>query len=529
MSDTPRQAAQRAWQDFPIRPTTLVGYRSEGRVLAIGPAERLAELPFPAAPSLIIHTLATETGQLDRNHAHSIPQLAGAVAVEVTGHLGAFRVGAEIGGLQVDVNRELAAGMDFDLILDLQETPSIARAVLPIGYRQAGPGQAAEAMAELAEYVGEFDKPKFFEHEPEICAHGASRIEGCRACLEVCGAGAIRSERLKIEVDPYLCQGCGDCATVCPAGAMNYLYPRRGDTLERLRRMLDAWFDAGGEPPVLLLHDGEAGAEWLATHRDDLAGDCLPFPVEALGAAGPDCWLSALAYGCRSVRLLAVGATSAQTAMALESQRSLAEDLLVGLGYPSGLIRLVEPPEPGVPGDTALGDLPRARHAGDDDKRTAIRLALNHLHQHAPRRPATLALAAGAPFGEIRVDPARCTLCMACVSICPEHALADGGDQPRLSFIEANCVQCGLCRAACPEDAIALAPRYLFDPQDARRPRTLHEEEVFHCIACGKPFATAALIRVITARLQGHAMFQGDRLKHLRMCEDCRVKALFTA
>jgi len=525
---SPRQAAERAWEDFPVRATTLVGYRSEGRLLAIGPAARLAELPLPETPPLRLQALVTGTDPAGNARVSNVPHLAGIASLAVTGHLGAYRAHAEIAGHWVDVNKALAGGADFDLILDLQDTPILDRAVLPIGYRTAGPGETAEVMAELVELVGEFDKPTFFEHKPEICAHGASRIEGCRACLDVCGAGAIRSERLKIEVDPYLCQGCGDCATVCPAGAMNYLYPRRGDNLERLRRMLEAWFDAGGERPVLLLHEGEAGADWLAAHRDDLADDCLPFPLEALGAAGPDFWLSALAYGCRSVRLLAVGAPTAQTAMALESQRSLAEDLLVGLGYPSGLIRLVKPPEPGIPGDAALGDLPRTRHAGDDDKRTAIRLALNHLHQHAPQQPATLALAAGAPFGEIHVDPTRCTLCMACVSICPEHALADGCDQPRLSFLEANCVQCGLCRAACPEDAIALAPRYRFDLQEARRARTLHEEEVFHCVACGKPFATAALIRTITARLQGHAMFRGDRLKHLQMCEDCRVKALFT-
>jgi len=123
------------------------------------------------------------------------------------------------------------------------------------------------------------------------------------------------------------------------------------------------------------------------------------------------------------------------------------------------------------------------------------------------------------------VDRAKCTLCLACVGACPEGALLDNAESPRLSFIERNCVQCGLCASTCPEDAITLVPRLLLaDGGKARRqPRVLHEAEPFRCIRCGKPFGTLRAIETMVAKLSGHAMFQGHAAQRLQMCSDCRV------
>lgn len=524
----PRQAAEQVHAYHPIRPTTLIPYHSDGNLLAIGRAARLAGLSKHTLPGLSIFRLICSEEPCSPDVETRFPSLASASDVKVRGHLGAFRVEATINGVSVDVNRTLLRDAAFDLILDLQDVPAITLPVPPLGYRVAGSGPMEEFLAELAELVGDFEKPKFFEVRPEICAHSASDIKGCRACLDVCGAGAIRSENQKISVDPHLCQGCGDCTTVCPAGAINYLYPRRGDSLARLRAMLDAWFRADGDPPILLLYDAEAGANCEVLWADHRSDHFLPYPLEALGAVGLDFWLNALAYGCSAVGLLVLSELSRQTISALKTQLCHAETLLTGLGYPAGLIRLIRPHELTRLDQEDGVRVPPARHGGDDDKRTAIRQALAHLHKHAPSQPDVLNLGEGAPFGEVRVDPARCTLCMACVSICPEAALSAGDDEPRLGFIEANCVQCGLCRNACPEAAITLHPRYRFDAVDARRSRVLHREEVFRCITCGKPFANAAMIRTITQRLRGHPMFQGDRHRHLKMCDECRVKTLFS-
>ena len=135
---------------------------------------------------------------------------------------------------------------------------------------------------------------------------------------------------------------------------------------------------------------------------------------------------------------------------------------------------------------------------------------------------------AGAPFGQILVNKDSCTLCMACVAVCPAEALSDGNELPRLNFHESSCVQCGLCSKACPERAIQLDARFVFRSDWAQAKRTLNEEEPFCCTACGKPFATPSAIKRIQTMLGGHHMFQSEEQKRrLLMCEDCRVRDMF--
>ena len=104
-----------------------------------------------------------------------------------------------------------------------------------------------------------------------------------------------------------------------------------------------------------------------------------------------------------------------------------------------------------------------------NDKRQTIRNAIDHVVAEASdaSQPA-VALGADAPFGEVIVDTGACTLCLACVTVCPGRALQDGESKPQLKLIESACLQCGLCEKACPESAITLRPRYLYDSEQAR-------------------------------------------------------------
>jgi ferredoxin len=146
-----------------------------------------------------------------------------------------------------------------------------------------------------------------------------------------------------------------------------------------------------------------------------------------------------------------------------------------------------------------------------------------HLAKHAPRPVTEIALAAGAPYGEVVVDKEKCTLCLACAGACPESALMDGTDVPMLRFLERNCVQCGLCESTCPEEAIALRPRLLLTPA-VREARVLNETQPFHCVSCGKAFGTRQMVDAMLGRLSGHSMFaDGAALRRLQMCADCRV------
>ena len=82
---------------------------------------------------------------------------------------------------------------------------------------RAGRRTARTALLEvLPQMRGQFEKPKYFNYNPEICAHGRSGKRGCTVHRRMPGE-AIVSIGETVAVNPYLCQG-GGCATVCPAG-----------------------------------------------------------------------------------------------------------------------------------------------------------------------------------------------------------------------------------------------------------------------------------------------------------------------
>jgi ferredoxin len=160
------------------------------------------------------------------------------------------------------------------------------------------------------------------------------------------------------------------------------------------------------------------------------------------------------------------------------------------------------------------------------EKRALMQRAVKHLYEQAGSPPSLVALPGGAPFGGIDIDPRRCTLCMACATVCPVAAVfgSDTGDQ--LRFFEEECVQCGLCRQSCPEQAISLVPRLRYQVQT--HGNVLHEEEPFKCICCGVPFSTRKMVDRLTEKLTDHWMFQDDRARRrLQMCKQCRLQDIF--
>jgi ferredoxin len=220
---------------------------------------------------------------------------------------------------------------------------------------------------------------------------------------------------------------------------------------------------------------------------------------------------------------------------ALREQMALGQSILAGLGYTGTHFALVEA-SAGASLEAAFRALAPAAVPSapatfllGNDKRTAIEFAVEHLARLAPSPVDEIPLAAGAPFGEVVVDRAQCTMCMACVGACPESALMDGVDQPLLKFLERNCVQCGLCESTCPEGAISLSPRLLLTPQ-AREARIVNRTEPFHCVSCGKAFGTKQIVESMLGRLAGHSMFAGEgALRRLQMCGDCRVVDMMSA
>ena len=454
----------------------------------------------------------------------------------------------------IDFTREAAAHQErFDLVLDLRPadaTPTFLQHALPQGYFRWD-GREMGTLLRLRELVGEFEKPKCFAYKQKLCAHSRNETVGCNACVDICSAEAITSDksRQQIKVNPNLCVGCGACTTVCPTGALTYAYPGATDQGLKLKTLLSTYTAAGGKDAVLLLHSQECGqalveelgraAQLKIAHG--VPAHVLPVALWHTASTGVDLWLSAVAFGASQIVVLVTSEEAPQYLDGLEAQMAVAQAILNGLGYAGTHLKLLRARNP-TDLDAGLQALSHtrqtvpsaaARFAVAQEKRSTLELALDHLIAQAPlpaaQRPEAIALpAAGAPLGTIAVNKDRCTLCLSCVSACPASALQDNPQLPQLRFIEQNCVQCGLCATTCPEDAIALQPRLLLTPERSQL-RVLNEAKPWACVRCSKPFGTVKAIEAMLGKLSGHAMFQGEALERLKMCSDCRVIDLYSS
>jgi len=520
----------------PPDPVASVSYRSRGNVLVLagGDGDRARVLAGRLASSLPVTLL------------HEGPASAGAFATwsgrveRLEGYLGEFTVA--IAGLARPGMPPASTPTEarFDLVLDCSEQSPFAMRQPPQGYFRAPAedGAVESVLAELCAAVGEFEKPRFFAYRENLCAHSRSRVVGCTACIEACSTGAIAPDGDHVKVDPHLCMGCGTCSTVCPSGAMGYQYPRVAERGAQLKQLLATYRRAGGEDACIVFHNGTEGRELLlaaARGGQGLAARALPLETWSVLAIGLDLLLGAIAYGASQVVLLAAGWEDADERAALREQMEIGEAILAGLGRGGRHFALIEARDPEALASAmrVLEPAPPAAAPAQfmlsNDKRTAIEFSVEHLAGMAPAPVAEIALFAGAPYGEVRVDRDKCTLCMSCVGACPESALMDGVDRPLLKFVERNCVQCGLCEATCPEQAIALSPRLLLGTA-AREARVLNEAQPFHCVSCGKAFGTRQLVESMLGRLSTHSMFsRPEALRRLQMCGDCRVVDLMSA
>lgn len=504
-----REAALAAVASLTAEATDLIEFQSRGRVVIIGGNEALEFAPR-LRPPLHAQVLLIEGEELP-----GVPVISqGGRTLRIDGHLGAFRLQL---GEPGKPNAEL---LTADLILDLGAEPQLDIPLKPPGYLCSATDEPnlMRAAEQLGELVGTFDKPRYFDYDPSICAHGRSGQVACTRCIDACPAEAISSLVEKISVDAHRCQGGGVCATVCPSGAIRYSYPQPADTLEQVRLLLKTYRQAGGLNPVLVVcADADGEPPQMPPHL-------IPLPVEELASVGLEVWLSALAYGAGSVLLLERGALPDRVAAAVQQQIATSGEILSALGYPENAIQLVD--EPALSDDWETGGvaIPPANYSARGSKRQVAYLAIDHLHEQSTRGRPMVELTVGAPFGTAQVEADACTLCLACVSACPGNALLAGQEEPQLRFIEANCLQCGICTRTCPEDAIWITPRLLFDRDARNRVRLLHREPPFCCSECGKPFATRSVIENMLQKLEGHWMFQDSKARHrLTLCEDCRV------
>ncbi|MBR0823965.1 4Fe-4S binding protein [Bradyrhizobium manausense] len=539
-----KMAALLASASVPAPDYPLVTLSSDGVVLIYGRDEAAIEAGRLLADHLDVTVMLKQLGDTVPPAATVFPIVQGAIR-SAKGHFGAFELTID------DYARPRPSSRDrfvldtprsgvtsrCDLVLDLSgERPLFSAHDLRDGYLRADPNDPAavlRAVLAARDLVGSFDKPKYIDVTPDLCAHSRSKRTGCHRCLDLCPTGAITPDGDHVAIDPNICAGCGQCAAACPTGAVSYTLPPADTQLQKLRAMLLAYHQAGGTNAVLLFHDSPHGApliDALARHGDGLPANVLPFAVNELTQVGLDAIVGAFAYGVTAVRFL-LRAKPRHDVTGLSQTISTAEAILGGLGFEGRRVATIETDDPDALSGHLTGIGPLAAVATPatfktvGKRRDLLRFALSELHRLAPKPVDVIALPQGAPVGAVSVDTGGCTLCLACVSACPTGALRDDPDRPVLKFIEDACVQCGLCQSTCPEKVITLKPQ--IDFRAARAPaKIIKEEEPALCVRCGTAFGVKSTIDRIAAKLEGrHWMYPaGDRrIDALRMCADCRV------
>ncbi len=539
----PKVAALLAEHSWTGQATGSIDLESEGVCLVYGAGEVAMAAADALAENLTVTVMLSEEGDALPRWDNPFPIVTGKIR-QVSGHLGAFEIVADgvaeaisggRGGLSFDTPRD-GGRSRCDIIVDLSGNPPLVPAHgKRDGYFRADPSDPAaiEKVLRLASgMIGVYEKPLYIDFHAELCAHSRSGQAGCTRCLDVCPTGAISPDGETVKIDPMVCAGCGGCSAVCPSGAAEYALPRPSDSRMRLGAMLDAFAEAGGENPEVLIHDerdGRALIAMAARFGRGLPASVIPLAVNEVTQVGHDLLLGALAMGAQRVFIhLPERVRREGEAEPLDFQATLVGAMLEGMGREANRVQLIETDDPDqlcealyMPSQEALSIEPVSPVG---DKRAATRLSVSALTSNAE----PFDLPAGAPYGQVVLNTESCTLCLACISQCPVGALQDNPNKPQVGFREDACLQCGICVNTCPENALKLEPRYNPD-EAARRVTVLHEEEPFPCVECGRPFGSGSTVKRILEKLGGkHWMFDNpDRARLIQMCDDCRVGAAF--
>lgn len=544
----PKMAALLAAAAEPMPPTPFTSLESKGVALIYGRNENALDLAQRLSEHLDVTVILSRVPDIAPLRVADFPVLQGTV-VKARGHLGAFELTIDDVAQPAASSRARllfgparnGAVSHCDILIDLSGyAPLFPAHDLREGYLRADPHDhpAIERIFGKASHLtGTFDKPAYVRLDADICAHARSQKTGCRRCLDLCPTGAITPDGDHVAISAEICAGCGACAAICPTGAVTYTLPPADALMRRLRTLLLTYAEAGGQNPVVLLHDGEHGVgliEALARFGNGLPANVLPLRVNEVTQIGLEMMAAALSYGASAVRLL-TRARPKHDMAGLQRLIDYGNTLATGLGYGKAPVATIETDDPdqlaaalgGVKASTPLASPASFRPMGTG--RSLLKQTVQELHAAAPAPVPVIALAEGAPFGAVKVNADGCTLCLACVAACPVAALGDNPERPTLTFQEDLCVQCGLCQATCPEKVITLEPRLDFAAWGAGK-TVLKEEEPFHCVNCSKPFGVRSTIERIAAKLENkHWMFSGDgakRISVIKMCEDCRVEVV---
>jgi len=519
----------------PVREIT-----SEGVCLILGNDESALEVATKLKDELAVTVLMD--GDMDDLSPRDEVNICSGKLKTVSGSLGNFKVlVSEYSELNLHGRgsvsfgeRRKEASSECDIIIDLRgDNPLFPAAEKRDGYLRRDPKDRVGLESVILDAInlkGEFEKPVYVHFEETKCAHSRASKIGCSRCLDICPTNAISSNGDYVTIDPYVCAGCGSCSAVCPSGAATYDDPPFHFVLSRINNLRSTFakYDRKVEPRILFV-DKDFGMELItisARFGKGLPADLIPFDIPNIELISHAEILAALASGFSEVIVLT---KEVSTSNSLKLQMDICMSILAHCGQESQTrLRLIETMDLEIFENEIYSKYHNEKLSEPvlllGEKKEITRTAVKAMVGN----PGTIELPETSPYGEILVNTDKCTLCLACVSLCPTNALEDNADRPELNFTETACIQCGICSTTCPEQAITLNPRLNLN-NDALGQKTLHTEEPFECISCKRPFGVKSTIERIVSKLENnHWMYQDSKkLELVKMCDDCRVNAQY--
>ncbi len=105
-----------------------------------------------------------------------------------------------------------------------------------------------------------------------------------------------------------------------------------------------------------------------------------------------------------------------------------------------------------------------------------------------------------------------CTLCSACVSVCPHHSFSSS--QGELVFDPRGCTSCGLCAKICPEHSINLSS---IERMDSLKSRIAFNDVIVECAECRKPLGSRGFLNRVQTLV-------GEEDRTMKYCSNCKQK-----
>ncbi|RZN40161.1 MAG: 4Fe-4S dicluster domain-containing protein [Methanophagales archaeon ANME-1-THS] len=401
---------------------------------------------------------------------------------------------------------------------------------------------------EISSQVGELEKERYLALELKRCASGRSELLGCEYCLP-CPYGAIRREGIKMVFSDVGCLGCGLCTSLCPVSVPQL----RGYPNELLYAQIETLLAGDLEPKVLLVACTEHLETLNAVGRKKIRYPAvLPLFVPCIDMVSEAHLLSAFDHGADGVILWGCdqsqrehleskplqgfrGQRGGAPLMVHFVQMALAafnlgervllmdHDQVDASEVANTITNFVKGLRPSPIRKKKVAPVDRTR-----PQREILVEAIQNLYTKTKVQPRLKEENTPFPFADIVIN-ARCTLCNACVNLCPTKAL--GKEVNAIEFSYRHCIACGLCEQACPEDALKLRRVLDFSRLVERKSMKLIEAELMACARCGKLFMPRSAFERMTALIkegggEGELTLE-ERLEMLSYCEKCRpVRAI---